>query len=523
MAGITSASIGTVTTSGGGTQDVNLLQVGSASFALGQQLAASSLPVVLTAAQITTLTPLSTVTANQGTAGSAEWLIGGGVASGASDSGNPVKVGGKYNATQPTFTDGDRGDLQIGLRGSLKVELWGSDSNVAVTRYADNADDVAASATSRNLAVQNRNTVFDGTTWDRMRGDSTDGVLVNLGANNNVTQSGTWTVQPGNTANTTPWLASIHDGTTKATVRDLASNDALNVAIVDGSGGQITTFGGGTQYTEADTDTTITGTAFMWEDASDTLRAVSASKPLPVDTELPAAALLADDMSNPTVPQVGAHLMGYDGSTWDRVKLGTLFDLDTGGGTENVVGINLRTGASGGSVEAGTTTNPLIVAGNVAEDTADAGNPVKIGGKAMITNPTAVSDADRVNARFDDIGRLVTVTGQVRDLIVQAITTIASSTSETTILAAGAAGVFHDITDLIITNASATAVTVTIKDSTTGTTRAIFDLGAIGSNSAIPLNFSRPWLQATAANNWTATLSSGVVTVNFLVIAEKNV
>ena len=63
-------------------------------------------------------------------------------------------------------------------------------------------------------------------------------------------QSGTWTVQPGNTANTTPWLASIHDGTTKATVRDLASNDALNVAIVDGTGAQITSFGGGTQYTE---------------------------------------------------------------------------------------------------------------------------------------------------------------------------------------------------------------------------------------------------------------------------------
>ncbi len=35
-----------------------------------------------------------------------------------------------------------------------------------------------------------------------------------------------------------------------ATIRDLAANDALNVAIVDGSGDQITSFGGGTQYTE---------------------------------------------------------------------------------------------------------------------------------------------------------------------------------------------------------------------------------------------------------------------------------
>lgn len=41
--------------------------------------------------------------------------------------------------------------------------------------------------------------------------------------------------------------------------------------------------GGGTQYTEGATDATITGTAVLWEDTSDTLRPVSAAKPLPVN------------------------------------------------------------------------------------------------------------------------------------------------------------------------------------------------------------------------------------------------
>ncbi|KKN66180.1 hypothetical protein LCGC14_0474700 [marine sediment metagenome] len=41
--------------------------------------------------------------------------------------------------------------------------------------------------------------------------------------------------------------------------------------------------GGGTEYTEGDIDATITGTAFMWEDAADTLEPVSAASPLPVD------------------------------------------------------------------------------------------------------------------------------------------------------------------------------------------------------------------------------------------------
>lgn len=72
------------------------------------------------------------------------------------------------------------------------------------------------------------------------------------------------------------------------------------VKLVDSSNNQITTtdraldinlassdvaLGGGTQYTEGDTDASITGTAMLWEDASNTLRAVSSTKPLPVDIQ----------------------------------------------------------------------------------------------------------------------------------------------------------------------------------------------------------------------------------------------
>lgn len=52
--------------------------------------------------------------------------------------------------------------------------------------------------------------------------------------------------------------------------------------IVTSAGAFVDSFGGGTQYTEGDTDATITGTAVMWEDAGDTLRVVSAAKPLPI-------------------------------------------------------------------------------------------------------------------------------------------------------------------------------------------------------------------------------------------------
>jgi hypothetical protein len=47
----------------------------------------------------------------------------GGIASGAADSGNPVKVGAVYNSAPPTFASGNRSDLQADVNGFLKVNI----------------------------------------------------------------------------------------------------------------------------------------------------------------------------------------------------------------------------------------------------------------------------------------------------------------------------------------------------------------------------------------------------------------
>jgi hypothetical protein len=47
----------------------------------------------------------------------------GNVASAASDSGNPVKTGGKYNSTKPTLTNGQRGDTQVEINGATAVKF----------------------------------------------------------------------------------------------------------------------------------------------------------------------------------------------------------------------------------------------------------------------------------------------------------------------------------------------------------------------------------------------------------------
>lgn len=65
---------------------------------------------------------------------------------------------------------------------------------------------------------------------------------------------------------------------------DLTNSNPIAVAMVDSSGDQVSSFGGGTQYTEGDTDATPTGTAMLWRDSanSDTLRTASFDNPMPV-------------------------------------------------------------------------------------------------------------------------------------------------------------------------------------------------------------------------------------------------
>lgn len=108
-----------------------------------------------------------------------------------------------------------RGGVMVGAQSGAATTVTGSftgDTELpAVETPADNLTNATQAPRVNGLGY-----LFDGTNWDRARGDSTDGALVNLGANNDVTasQTGTWTVQPGNTANTTAWLVSPTSATT---------------------------------------------------------------------------------------------------------------------------------------------------------------------------------------------------------------------------------------------------------------------------------------------------------------------
>lgn len=116
---------------------VNVTKINGAAVATGNGTAATAQRVTLASDSTGTVTDV------------------GNVAAGATDSGNPVKMGGVYNTTQPTLTDGQRGNLQLDSRGNFVVSIQ---SGAAVL------------ATGNGLAVQPYG--FSATFWSYTSGTS---------------------------------------------------------------------------------------------------------------------------------------------------------------------------------------------------------------------------------------------------------------------------------------------------------------------------------------------------------------
>jgi hypothetical protein len=238
-------------------------------------------------------------------------------------------VGGIYQSTPGTITDGDTGPFRVDEKGHIITSPHSE--SVALPDNASNTQNVWVDAASNLVPTPAFGYNFDGSTWDGMRGDATDGLLVNLGSNNDV------------------------------------------------------------------------------------------------DTELPAAAALADFSGNPTVPGIGSHLMVFDGTNWNRARatlptdntnllvptiqcqtFGMLFDGSTWD--------RWRGDSTNGALVDLGANNDVVCAGDVAHDSADSGNPVKLGAKSTDYEPDTedeqgqaeVAASDRVDIAANLRGEIIT-------------------------------------------------------------------------------------------------------------------
>jgi len=162
--------------------------------------------------------------------------------------------------------------LQLDSNGYLKVNVvaGGAGGGIAQTQVRDNANtwtDVGYYSGNLNMPVQieadNSGTKDVNVTNSSLPVTATDLDIRNLIKTQDSVQI---------------WVNTAKDGSGTNYIPLVDADGHLQVDVLSGGGG-------GTEYTEGDTDATITGKAILWEDASDTLKTVSASTPLPVDVK----------------------------------------------------------------------------------------------------------------------------------------------------------------------------------------------------------------------------------------------
>lgn len=164
-----------VTGTGIGGLGIPRVTVSSDSFPTTQAISATSLPLPTGAAtsanQSTEITSLSSIVTNTtGLATSANQTNGnqqiqGNVASGLSDLGNAVKIGAVFNTTLPTYTNGQRGDAQMGSRGAILVQL-AAPSGTLQASVVGSGDSMASQT---GLASINFVEIYNGSSYDRLR------------------------------------------------------------------------------------------------------------------------------------------------------------------------------------------------------------------------------------------------------------------------------------------------------------------------------------------------------------------
>ena len=162
---------------------------------------------------------------------------------------------------------------------------------------------------------------------------------------------------------------------------------------------------------------------------------VSSSNGLPVDSELAAAVAAADNMSNPTTAPVIAHLAAYNGTTHERLRV---VAGDAQAGTGMLANVPMLYNGSTYDRIRGNTSGQYVH-GNVAHDAADAGNPNKIGGKAVAhsANPTAVAAADRTDWYFNRAGIPFIIGGHPNIVTIEAAYTAAQTDTAIVTIATG--------------------------------------------------------------------------------------
>lgn len=287
----------------------------------------------------------------------------GDIANATVDSGNPIKIAGVYNSAAPTFTSGQRANVQLDINGNLKVNIAaGAAAGGTSSSFGAATPAVGTAAGFSDGTNMQGARVFDADTGggvEYVQGvvlrRSGSGGSIEVGtASNPLIMSGAVAAGVAASGNPVPMAGlmlsaapTYTNGQSGAIQVDASGNLKVNIQSGGGSGGTASNF---------------------------------------------AAAL----------PAAGTAVGFSDGTNMQAARV---FDLDTGGGTIYGVAVSIRLAGSGSTTEGGSTSAPLAMQGNVASAAADSGNPVKVGGVFLSAAPT-LANGNRGDLQLDVNGNL---------------------------------------------------------------------------------------------------------------------
>jgi len=306
-------------------------------------------------------------------------------------------------------------------------------------------------------------------------------VTVDLGENNDVTMATLPDTASGDLAaiNSNTDFGSVVGGGTEATaLRVTLANDSTGVLSVDDGGGSLTV------------DGTVTANLSATDNA--VLDAIQAA------VETIDNAISGNEMQVDVV----ASLPAGDNNI-GNVDIASSVALDVSAATVTVdLGEN----------------NDVVASGDVAHDSADSGNPIKVGGKAVNmdgTAPgTAVAENDRANFICDTYGRQCVET--VHPNFGSAAANYGSAQTNTEVIAAPGAGLSLYITDIILSTDTAGSIKL-VEDTASAVDKVEVMYFAANGGCVMPL---RTPIKLTANKNFgiTSTISGNhSITVSYYI------
>lgn len=133
-----------------------------------------------------------------------------------------------------------------------------------------------------------------------------------------------------------------------------------------------------------------------------TIQGDPAGSPIPITGSITVSEASVGLTGSP-IPTSANQIGASDGT---NLQVPRVFDLDTGGGTQYSLGVNLRLSSSGGSVEAGTNTNPIRIdpTGSTTQPISAASLPLPSGAATESTLSTRLADAT-FTSRINTLGQ----------------------------------------------------------------------------------------------------------------------